>query len=238
MQTAADSWWGSQSPDYITTYTILSKRYSTYMDTIYYMRKVDIYTIYHHVEDSSRYETKIDTLVVSNLNDTILPANSSSSCFTLNNSFFTNSCGNNVWLISPVSDTSCWHAFAEETWYIEGLGGHYSSSTNETGETKECNLVYYKKSTDSCGTLWTGVEENRHRDLIFNIYPNPVNDQIRINSEVKLAYFNIFNCQGEKVLSGQLNEYSIDVNVLNTGMYIINFYTNNNKNVTRKFTKQ
>lgn len=71
--------------------------------------------------------------------------------------------------------------------------------------------------------LSVGIEE-KNKNEIFSLYPNPAKDVISINIANKIsASFYITNAIGEQVLSGNIDDYNNQINISNltSGMYFI-----------------
>ena len=69
----------------------------------------------------------------------------------------------------------------------------------------------------------------------FHIFPNPAINTINLPS--KASSFSIFNSQGQKVLFNKsLNSTAIDVSMLQSGLYFIEYKTKNNKSNKSTFT--
>jgi len=72
-------------------------------------------------------------------------------------------------------------------------------------------------------------------DTFFNIHPNPVKDILNIKTNnLELKNYNIYNMLGQQIVSGILENKTINVSELINGMYFIRF--ENNK--TYKFIKE
>ena len=82
-------------------------------------------------------------------------------------------------------------------------------------------------STSICTTINTiGFDE---QELSFTIYPNPVHNLLRIESNDNLAgiQYEIFDSRGRIVLAGLLeNQVEIDVSTLDRGVYIFKLASN------------
>jgi len=84
------------------------------------------------------------------------------------------------------------------------------------------------------GEAWslpTGVDEVK---IAFSISPNPVRDELTIEStETDLSY-NIFNLNGQVLLEGQLNTgRTISVNQLDKGMYLLQLKSGTRKAIQK-----
>ena len=89
------------------------------------------------------------------------------------------------------------------------------------------NLVY--------GQIPTGINETAE-NLAFSIYPNPTTGKltIEIGTEV-ITNIAVTNLLGEVVLQPQIQQSTIDISSLSTGMYILNIATKNGKSAQRVF---
>ncbi len=72
----------------------------------------------------------------------------------------------------------------------------------------------------------------------LDVQPNPFHDYIEISSNIEgLSSYTIVNVQGQNVQSGTIQNQTIRVNELSTGVYFIQF-TNGKEHITRKIVKQ
>jgi len=77
--------------------------------------------------------------------------------------------------------------------------------------------------------------------LIVELYPNPVNDFIKISSEENFEYIKLFDSRGTLVKTYKAitsNSISLDTGWLNSGMYIINIVGNSGKTISKKIIKE
>jgi hypothetical protein len=71
----------------------------------------------------------------------------------------------------------------------------------------------------------TSVDELEKTDLTVNVYPNPANDHIIIETnDSKISEISIFDLNGKRV--GLYTDKSIDISNLDSGAYIISVVTN------------
>lgn len=93
--------------------------------------------------------------------------------------------------------------------------------------------VFINKCDTLFNSLSTDIYKMTKHDLV--IYPNPVSNRLNVdvpNSNNILSYY-IYNTYGKQLLTGKLEE-SIDISMLNKGMYIIRF-ENQSEGVTKRF---
>lgn len=69
-------------------------------------------------------------------------------------------------------------------------------------------------------------------NLEVSIYPNPVNDILNIETAIELQSVEIYNIQGQKVLSS--NQKEINVSDLASGMYMVRIQDTDNNIATKK----
>jgi len=101
----------------------------------------------------------------------------------------------------------------------------------------DCFVIKYK--TD--GTLWestsVGIETIPSSLNNIHIYPNPVEDILTINSEVKFKELSILSINGQTLLN-RAYESAINLNSLPTGVYILKLIDNSDQIVNIKFVKK
>ena len=83
-------------------------------------------------------------------------------------------------------------------------------------------------------TSTSSIAENA---VSFNIYPNPVENQLVISSEENIETISIYNLNGVMVYSGEYNAEGVDVSNLKTGVYFVNIKTES-YDVTRRIVKK
>ena len=101
------------------------------------------------------------------------------------------------------------------------------TAVNEEGESE--------KSTEVCAkTKGEGVEE-----LVssFNIYPNPVNDKLYIETEVEIEEVVVYDIYGRHQLAVSGQSSAVSVANLNSGVYFVMIKTNEGF-VTKRFVKK
>lgn len=78
------------------------------------------------------------------------------------------------------------------------------------------------------------VDENEKK---FEIYPNPVENQLIIEADEKVRFVEIYNVSGLKVMEADVNDNVLNVSELISGMYFIRFTTEKGEAV-RRFIKK
>jgi hypothetical protein len=78
-------------------------------------------------------------------------------------------------------------------------------------------------------------DKNDVQDVV-NVYPNPASDFIKIQSEVKVAAWELYDLSGRMVLKGEGN--TIDVRSMIKGAYALNITLEKGKKVTKKIIIQ
>lgn len=79
------------------------------------------------------------------------------------------------------------------------------------------------------------ISEVGLNNISLNVYPNPTNSKINIQTSHSINKIDIYNMLGAKVLS--TNQKTIDVSELQTGMYLLKIQTENNQQITKRFIK-
>lgn len=70
--------------------------------------------------------------------------------------------------------------------------------------------------------LNTGINENKKSNIV--VYPNPANDKIMISSDEEITIVKLYQMDG-RLISEYKNENTIDVSILNKGMYFMEVET-------------
>ena len=101
------------------------------------------------------------------------------------------------------------------------------TAVNEVGESE--------KSDEACAkTKGEGVEELASS---FNIYPNPVNDKLYIETEVEIERVVVYDVYGRQQSTDNGQQSFIDVADLNSGVYFVKVVTNEGE-VVKRFVKK
>jgi hypothetical protein len=85
-------------------------------------------------------------------------------------------------------------------------------------------------------TVTTGVNPIYESD--FNVYPNPFNNQITIDSNDKLTRVVISNIAGQRVIDIEYPNREIRTANLVSGIYVISLYTENGIAKTERMIKK
>ena len=102
----------------------------------------------------------------------------------------------------------------------------YVIAANLAGESEPSNIACVNYGS-------VGIEEN---EVVFNIYPNPVNDKLVIETEATIEEICIYDAFGR--LMEKVNETTtIDVSEYNAGVYIMKVRTDNGE-VVKRFVKK
>lgn len=90
---------------------------------------------------------------------------------------------------------------------------------------------------DNWGVLPSGIFESKAM-AEYKMYPNPVEDVLNINDLNDVNKIEIFDITGKMVQSAivESNRISVNISALNSGVYIVSFYTKNGIK-TNKFVK-
>ena len=104
--------------------------------------------------------------------------------------------------------------------------GSFSSSFNISSWTfggVECTIGSLTTQSSSCPYPFctTSNTENNLRDILFNIYPNPSNDIIYLNSKIVVDNIRVIDALGKEVNDYSFNNKILNVNALSSGVYFI-----------------
>ncbi|MFT3795852.1 choice-of-anchor J domain-containing protein [Flavobacterium sp.] len=97
----------------------------------------------------------------------------------------------------------------------------------------------YPIQTNTAMTTVTNLgTQNFNNGAIFNVYPNPVNEELNIDApNTEILLISIANNLGQKVLTPNKSVKKIDVSQLKTGIYFITLVTAKGQ-TSQKFLKQ
>ena len=104
--------------------------------------------------------------------------------------------------------------------------GLFSSSFNISSWTfggVECTIGSLTTQSSSCPYPFctTSNTENNLRDILFNIYPNPSNDIVYLNSEILVDNIRVIDALGKEVNDYSFDNKILNVNALSSGVYFI-----------------
>lgn len=85
-------------------------------------------------------------------------------------------------------------------------------------------------------SLTLDLRDKKDVQDVVNVYPNPASDFIKIQSEVKVAAWELYDLSGRMVLKGEGN--TIDVRSMIKGAYALNITLEKGKKVTKKIIIQ
>ena len=115
--------------------------------------------------------------------------------------------------------------------------GTNKKSTIEFAVQSICNNEFESDMSESLTVKVEPVGLDEYESNL-EIFPNPANDKLFINSDVEIEEINIYNIVGVKVYNEQnFNDNYINVANLNNGIYIINITTAYG-NIVRRFVKE
>ena len=95
---------------------------------------------------------------------------------------------------------------------------------------KEINVI--KDQHERVFTLPLAVADFNQSNLEVSLYPNPVRDILNIEIENDIQSIEIYNIQGQKVISS--NQKQINVSDLAAGMYMVRIQDVDNNIATEK----
>lgn len=128
------------------------------------------------------------------------------------------------------------NAGGTETTFVLNEEVSVNHSINVPYTLENCELVAFIQDMDSKEILQTtkinigqtvGIAELGEKYI--NMYPNPANDNVTIETKSNIKNINLYDLNGRKVYSTALDNNSVTLNVdfLNSGLYIVNITTEN-----------
>lgn len=138
-------------------------------------------------------------------------------------------------LSGSLLDTLIWNGFSGD--YTAVGGEEYLIIGNFNPDSLTDTIFFQSTATASAKTIYcyiddviltkvTGIEENEI--TFFELFPNPVNQNLQVNSSKPISRIVIFNLAGESVLDFKqlksLNKFTIDVSKLADGLYHCGVY--------------
>lgn len=128
----------------------------------------------------------------------------------------------------PFTDFLAWEATS-----LPGIGGNaFESFDGETwSEVEGLNLVF-----DVSGFCKETLGVNDWSKSDFNFYPNPVKNELNINSKSDVKNVSIYNVSGQLVLNANSNK--INTSALSTGVYVVRTELKNGQIETFKIVKK
>lgn len=129
--------------------------------------------------------------------------------------------------------------------YLQGTGWEWVS----TDTTEQTTYRWFAKDIGEVATLYDDNETNEFHYFIksqitdvekiilnvdLNLYPNPSNEILQIETDKVVKYIQIISLNGQRMITTQNN--NIDISQLSTGIYIVKIYINEGV-ITRKFVK-
>jgi hypothetical protein len=119
-----------------------------------------------------------------------------------------------------------------DAFYYNGVNGHGASSISKS-------LAYFKKGNQTWGTplnLVVGLNEEIQDQSELFVFPNPVNETLRIKTKGNYVAIEILNTNGQLV-AGFDKQAAYDVSELSSGIYFLRMVSGESV-VTRKFVKE
>jgi hypothetical protein len=95
------------------------------------------------------------------------------------------------------------------------------------------NFYNYGHTCDMCNPIANGILENQIK--LFNVYPNPANEMLFIDSDFDVKGIRIYDLSGKLIESEEnIAANKIRVNYLNNGLYLLNVTFQNGNSQTQQ----
>ena len=131
----------------------------------------------------------------------------------------------NVFTTDVIDMDENFMSYASNTWmFSQGQVDLMLSTLNtSTSQGGRVNLKNSTVTVNCSGSV--NIDEYQLYD--FNIYPNPSNGELHINTNIRINNISIYNIVGKEVITNaKVNNNILDLNVLKNGVYFINISTN------------
>lgn len=174
---------------------------------------------------------------------------------TINNFAWANDLTGNVTIPANVwKHIVCtYNTSGQATVYINGISvltgskptWNTSSGTDFTlrgfdGYVDDLKIYNYELSQADISSLYTtnslSSQDFNQSNLEVSLYPNPANDVLNIEMTNEVKSVEIFNLQGQKVITA--NQKQINIENLASGMYLVNITDVNNFKIAKKIIKE
>ncbi|MEO8235116.1 MAG: LamG-like jellyroll fold domain-containing protein [Flavobacterium sp.] len=131
-----------------------------------------------------------------------------------------------------------WNTASNSYFY---LGDRFGSDNNSfVGYLDDLKIYNYALSQADITSLYTNntlsSQDFNQNNLKVSLYPNPANDVLNIETDLELKSIEIYNIQGQKVLSS--TQKQINVSDLAAGIYMVKIQDAKNAIATKKFMKE
>ena len=132
-----------------------------------------------------------------------------------------------------------WTSTAESAWFLAAerenevltsvLDLNYNDPFKQTGKP---NFLLAGGSSMLNGSYWdviTSVKVEPVAQAGITVYPNPFIDEVRLDTDLKVVKALVYNMNGQLVRQAQVNNNSLNLQGLNSGMYVLLLATADNK---------
>ncbi len=126
-------------------------------------------------------------------------------------------------------------------YYIEGIGSNHGliylsepigPPNIEFMCLQQDGVELYGERCDEANAIYDNIEEQELTAI--NIYPNPTNHSIKIEADLHITSYKIMDNIGRYVEQNIVRGNSIELSNLQRGVYIVEFFDDQNKMISRK----
>lgn len=128
--------------------------------------------------------------------------------------------------------------------YPDGQWGEEFVDLSEfAGKNMYIGFLHYECSGATANSIridnveLTSVESVAENEISFNVYPNPVENQLLIETEKEITNITIFTVNGVMMYEGKYNEEGIDISGLNAGVYFVKVAIDNHEIIEKIIKK-
>ncbi|MEO8235115.1 MAG: LamG-like jellyroll fold domain-containing protein [Flavobacterium sp.] len=121
------------------------------------------------------------------------------------------------------------------------LGNSFGSATGAfNGAIDDLKIYNYAITAADVTSLFNNntlsSQDFNQNDLKVSLYPNPANEVLNIETDLDVKSIEIYNIQGQKVMSS--TQKQVNVSALASGMYMVKIKDSENAIATKKFMKE
>ena len=115
-----------------------------------------------------------------------------------------------------------------DTLFTPGYYEYYINAHYYFGDSDPCEPFYF---------LWVGTSISGAKEMRVQVFPNPAEDKITINTTVQVTSISIYDYSGMVQLSQKFTHKIIDVSTLNPGCYFLVLETENGRSFQKLVIK-
>lgn len=220
-------------PTYITD-SIMERFTSADGDTLFYRTKLTVYQPPSGPGLPPFYSQVVDTVRYTDLNSPAQHISLPNPCAPPEDSIGISDayCGRQTWVSYANNDAGCFEPDVWTSELVRGCGGPYYWSFQPAGPLElRGELIYFRKGTEECGDLITGVAEAWNMPLV-RLYPMPSMGTLFAEGADGFRY-TLTDVAGRSVAQGRVEAGRIELNTVPAGHYLVDLRDAHGQRVTQ-----